>query len=63
LGLASLIIADSIGETKIETVENIYQLLEQAVIHYKTLGNIPYTELVDDMTAFKIQRKKRVRNH
>ena len=46
-------------EVSIEVVDNIYQLLEQAVMRYETCSNIPYQELVDSMTTFKIKRKKR----
>ena len=44
---------------KIETVENIYQLLEQAAMCYESSSSIPYLDLVDTMTNFKLKRKKR----
>lgn len=58
LGLAKIIAQASSNESNIVRVENIYQLLEQAVIRYESLSNIPYPELVDTMTAFKIKRKR-----
>jgi len=58
LGLAKIIAKASSNESNIVRVENIYQLLEQAVIRYESLSNIPYPELVDTMTAFKIKRKR-----
>jgi len=45
-------------ESKYLKVENIYQLLEQAVTRYESVENIPYPELVSSMTAFKIKRKR-----
>ena len=56
LGLSRLI---TNSEIKIETVDNIYQLLEQSVEHYESLSDIPYSELVDTMRKYKIKRKKR----
>ncbi|MBT8124232.1 MAG: hypothetical protein KJO81_05360, partial [Gammaproteobacteria bacterium] len=58
LGLAKIIAKASSNESNIVRVENIYQLLEQAVTRYESLSNIPYPELVDTMTAFKIKRKR-----
>ncbi|MEJ2115869.1 MAG: hypothetical protein P8X88_07465 [Gammaproteobacteria bacterium] len=59
LGLSKLISNDA---TTIKTVDNIYQLLEQSVESYESLMDIPYPELVDTMTGFKIKRKKRSAN-
>ena len=56
LGLCKIITNDA---TTTETVDNIYQLLEQSVEHYESLRDIPYQELTDTMTGFKIKRKKR----
>lgn len=58
LGLANIIASDASNESKIVRVENIFQLLEQAVTRYESVSNIPYPELVDTMTAFKIKRKR-----
>ena len=58
LCLAKIIAQASSNESNIVRVENIYQLFEQAVIRYESLSNIPYPELVDTMTAFKIKRKR-----
>ncbi len=58
LGLAKIIAQASSNESNIVRVENIYQLLEQAVTRYESLSNIPYPELVNTMTAFKIKRKR-----
>ncbi|QMU62249.1 MAG: hypothetical protein GKR92_11310 [Gammaproteobacteria bacterium] len=62
LGLAKIVAEDVSKESNrqpmIERVENIYQLLEQAVSRYESVSNIPYPELVDSMTAFKIKRKR-----
>ncbi len=56
LGLSKIILDD---KTKIGKVDNIYQLLKQAVFLYDSLNSIPYAELVSEMTEFKIKRKKR----
>jgi len=58
LGLAKIIAKATSNESNIVRVNNIYQLLEQAVSRYESLNNIPYPELVDTMTAFKIKRKR-----
>jgi len=62
LGLANIIASDSSNEPKSQSgltrVENIYQLIDQAVTRYESLSNVPYPELVDTMTAFKIKRKR-----
>ena len=58
LGLAKIIAKATSNESNIVRVDNIYQLLEQAVSRYESLNNIPYPELVDTMTAFKIKRKR-----
>jgi len=62
LGLANIIAGDASNESKSQSgivrVENIYKLLEQAVTRYESVSNIPYPELVDAMTAFKIKRKR-----
>ncbi|NNC67711.1 MAG: hypothetical protein HKN83_06745 [Gammaproteobacteria bacterium] len=58
LGLAKIIAKASSNESNIVRVENIYQLLEQTVTRYESLSNIPYPELVDTMTAFKIKCKR-----
>ena len=57
LGLANIISNDSSYEARVIKVDNIYQLLEQAVARYETLSNIPYPKLVNTMTAYKIKRK------
>ncbi len=62
LGLANIIANDSSNESNnqsgLSKVENIYQLVEHATIRYESLANIPYSELVDTITAFKIKRKR-----
>lgn len=62
LGLANLMANNSSNESKSQSalarVENIYQLVEQAVASYGSLSDIPYSELVGTMTAFKIKRKR-----
>jgi len=58
LGLAKIIAKATSNESNIVKVDNIYQLLEQAVSRYESLNNIPYPELVDTMTEFKIKRKR-----
>jgi len=58
LGLANIISSDSLNEARVTRVDNVYQLLEQAVTRYETLGNIPYPDLVNTMTAYKIKRKR-----
>ena len=58
LGLVNIISRKTSNGIKIERVDNIYQLLEQAVSCYESVGNIPYPELVDTMTGFKIKRKR-----
>ena len=58
LGLAKIIAKATSNEFNIVRVDNIYQLLEQAVSRYESINNIPYPELVDTMTAFKIKRKR-----
>ncbi len=58
LGLANIISNGDSKESKIVRVDNIYQLVEQALVRYGSVDNFPYTELVDSMTAFKIKRKR-----
>ena len=58
LGLANIISSDSSNEARVTRVDNIYQLLEQAVTRYETLSNIPYPEVVNTITAYKIKRKR-----
>ncbi|MFK7815112.1 MAG: hypothetical protein AB8B92_02150 [Gammaproteobacteria bacterium] len=59
LGLANRVaIGDSSDKSKVVRVDNIFQLLEQAVARYESVNNIPYMELVDTMTTFKIKRKR-----
>lgn len=58
LSLANILAGESQSKSKLARVENIFQLLEQAVARYETVKNIPYTELVDTMTTFKIKRKR-----
>lgn len=62
LGLANIIASDALNESRNRSgparVENIYQLLEQAVTRYESVSNIPYPELVGTMKAFKIKRKR-----
>ena len=55
LGLANLASNDS----NLEKIDNIHQLVEQAIKKYETVKNIPYPELVKSMTTFKLKRKKR----
>ena len=57
LGL-SIKVIELMNEGKTEIVDNIYQLLDQAITRYESCRNIPYQELVDNMTTFKIKRKK-----
>ena len=59
LGLAQMNSDKDSDETKIETVDNIYQLLDQVLTRYESFSKIPYQDLVEHMTAFKIKRKKR----
>jgi hypothetical protein len=62
LGLVKILPKDDLnvsnGTNEIARVENIHQLLEQAVAHFNTVNNIPYPELVPTMTAYKIKRKR-----
>ena len=58
LGLAKTISNDD----KIEAVDNIYQLLDQAMARYETYDKIPYQELVSSMIKIKIKRKKKTTN-
>lgn len=57
LGLANMP-KDSASKPEAIKVENIYQLLDQAVARYEKVNNIPYTELVESMIAYKIKRKR-----
>lgn len=60
LGLRkNLNISKNVTEDENKNIDNIYQLLEQAVKRFESCNNIPYQELVDSMTSFKIKRKKR----
>jgi hypothetical protein len=45
----------------IERVENIYQLVEQAIQQYRSVDAIPHYQYVSFMTEFKIRRKRRVK--
>ncbi len=59
LGIANMLATDDDSvQSKIVSVDNIFQLLERAVVRYESVNNIPYTELVDAMTKFKIKRKR-----
>lgn len=63
LALSKIVFTDTANEDSQEGVENtrvdnIFQLLELVEARYEVLSNIPYSELVDNMTAFKIKRKK-----
>ncbi len=42
-----------------DSVENIDQLLKQALIEYGELENIPYSELIKGVLTYKVRRKKR----
>jgi len=55
LGLANSVS----GNEKIETVDNIYQLLDQVKECYGAIEKIPYQELVKSMKKTKIKRKKK----
>jgi hypothetical protein len=58
LGL-SINITEPVDGVRVETVDDIYQLLDQAVMRYESFSSIPYQKLVDNMTTFKIKRKKK----
>ena len=60
-GLLGLVINvnQSMDNEKTEIVDNIFQLLEHAVMRYESYNHIPYKDLVDNMTAYKLKRKKR----
>ena len=47
--------------SKIERIENIYQLIEQALKHYEVIDNFPVQEYTKNMVDFKIKRNKRPR--
>ncbi len=56
LALQKLLYKDKHAE---DTVENINQLLEQALLEYGSLENIPYQELIKGVLTYKVRRKKR----
>ena len=56
LALQKLLHKDKHAE---DTVENINQLLEQALLEYGSLENIPYQELIKGVLTYKVRRKKR----
>lgn len=57
LGLAA-----DIGNTSgQERIENIYQLVDQALQRYQSIDNIPHQQYVSPMMKFKIKRKKKLK--
>ena len=55
-GLSNLLYEDNNNE-----VSNIFQLIQTAEKNYASLKNIPYTDLVDSMKAYKIKRKRKLK--
>jgi hypothetical protein len=56
LALQGLVNPELLG---ISRVENISKLVDQAIEHYGDLEAIPYQDLVDQITSFKLKRRKR----
>ena len=57
LGLAR----DMADNSKLERVENIFQLIDSALKRYNSIDTIPHQTYVKSMTNYKIQRKKRAK--
>ncbi len=51
--------ADISSTAGIERIENIYQLIKQALQRYNSVDNIPFEKCVEAMTEYKIKRKRR----
>ena len=50
-----------INEDNNSNVNNIFQLIQAAEKNYTTLENIPYTDFIDSMKAYKIKRKRKLK--
>lgn len=52
-------LARDVMHSSADNVENIFQLIGQAVKHYHSLDAIPYQEYVQTMKKLKVGRKRR----
>ena len=59
LGLANCVNEDSGINSRIEKVENIFMLVENAIQKYGKIDKIPSQEFINNMLEYKIKRKKK----
>lgn len=60
LGLQNLIQADS---QNAETVLNIHKTIEATLVRYGSIEDIPYSDIIKDIAAYKVRIKRKTKPH